>query len=148
MHVEALGMPEKPSLDGKPWIGHLPVFLRAFAGAPAREDLAGRLAGLLEEQRKDAVASLRKYYAAAGKGKAPDAFVAGTSAIESGYLWYECWDNGVRQNLRAWRKDAKALKLPKAALQAFDKVFDDFEKAIASGWKAFEGVNRKGRPGG
>lgn len=142
-HVAAMSLPEKITLEKKPWVGHLPVFLRAFDGVPAREDLARRLAEPLDAQRKEAVAHLRRYFPALERGKSAEAFEEGVAAVEKGFLWHECWNLDFRRNLRAWQKDAKKLKLPKGALKTFDALFDDFEKEIAGGWKAFEAVNRK-----
>jgi hypothetical protein len=142
-HVAALALPEKLVLEKKPWVGHLPVFLRAFQGVPAREELERRLADPLATQRKQAVAHLRKYFPALEKGSSSEAFEEGVAAATSGFLWHECWSLDFRKNLRAWRGDAKKLKLGRSALAAYDASFEGFEKSIADGWKAFEDVNRK-----
>lgn len=142
-HVRELALPEKLVFDGKPWNGHLPVFLRQFQGVPAREELAKKLEAVLAAQKKDAVAHLRKYFAALRQGKQDDAFEEGVAAIQAGWLWCECWDQQFRKNLRDWRKDAKKLKLGKGALKAYDAVFEDFEKTLAEGWRSFEAVQKK-----
>jgi predicted esterase len=142
-HVEQMALPEKLVLGKEPWPGHLPVFLRAFQDVPPREELAKKLADVLEAHRKEAGDHLRDYRPAAEKGKVAVAFEAGVAAIEKGFLWYPCWDGTLRENLKKWRKDAKKHKLSKPALKSYDAVFEDFEKAIADGWKAFESVNRK-----
>lgn len=142
-HVAALALPDKLTFDKKPWIGHLPVFLRAFQGVPAREELAKKLEDVLATHKKDAVAHLRKYYGALKQDKKDDAFAEGVAAIQSGWLWCECWDQEVRKNLREWRKDAKKLKLSKESLKAYDAVFEDFEKALTEGWKSFEATQKK-----
>ena len=141
-HVKALRLPEKLELEKAPWVGHLPVFLRAFSGVPAREALAKRLDPVLEAHRKDAVDHLRDYFPALEKNKVPAAFEAGTSAIAKGFLWHECWDGELRKNLATWRKEAAKHKLSKKLLAAYDAVGKDFDDALAEGWKAFEKVNR------
>jgi predicted esterase len=141
-HVEEMRLPEKIEFSKDAWVGHLPVFLRAFQGVPAREDLAKRLEPVLEAHEKAAVGNLREYYRVLQSKKVPAAFESGTSAIAKGFLWHECWDSTVRENLAGWRKDAGKHKLSKGALKAYDAVGKDFGDAITDGWKAFEKVNR------
>jgi predicted esterase len=142
-HVEEMKIPAKIAFDGGAWIGHLPIFLRAFQGLPAAESLAAKWKATLEQQQKDAIAALRKYGPAAQKGKVAEAFDAAMEAISSGYLYVECWSPDLRKALKEWHKDAKKQKLSKPSLKTYDLVFDDFEKALVNGSKAFEEVNRK-----
>lgn len=144
-HVAAMALPAKLALERKPWVGHLPVFLRAFPGVPARDELADRLEATIAQHRKDAVAQLRKHYAALGKQKPDEAFEAGVAAVAAGFTWCECWSNDFRETLRAAHKDAKKLKLGKAALKAYDEAFVPFDASIADGWKEYESVCRKFR---
>lgn len=142
-HVAALALPEKLVFEPKPWIGHLPVFLRAFAGVPARDDLAKRVDDVLAAHRKAASPHVEKYYAALKQGKADDAFEAGALAIQSGFLWTRSWDAEMRNNLKQWHADPKKHKLGKAAMKAYDETFDALEAQIRAGWDAFEAVCRK-----
>lgn len=142
-HATALAMPPGAAFDGKPWIGHLPVFLRAFPGVPARDALAERWKDTLEKHKREAIAHLRRYYPALQKGKHAEAFEEGASAIQSGFLWHECADAGLRKSLQEWHKDAKKLKLAKGALKSFDSVMPAFDECIQEGWKAFTGLNHK-----
>jgi pimeloyl-ACP methyl ester carboxylesterase len=142
-HVESLALPEKIVLEKKPWVGHLPIFLRAFLGVPARDELAERLKATLEDHRKEAIANLRKYWPAIEKGKIADAFEAAVAAIESGFLFHECASHELRKNLKDWRKDAKKHKISKAALKAYDASFEAFDEGTTDGWKSFEAANRK-----
>jgi pimeloyl-ACP methyl ester carboxylesterase len=141
-HVSAIALPEKMAFEPKPWVGHLPIFLRAFDGVPAREELAKRLEGTLDAHREAAVAHLRKYWQARER-KPDEAFAEAVAAVEKGFLWHECWDLEMRKQVREWRKDAKKLKLGKGAMKSYDGMFEDYEKALGEGWKAFEAVNRK-----
>ena len=141
-HVAALALPEKLAFAAAPWVAQLPIFLRQFDGVPAREELAKKLAPVLEAHKKDGIAHLRKHYAASRSGKVADAFEEGVAAIEAGFLWCECADGVFRENLRTWQNDAKKLKLSKASLKSFDAVFPAYDKAFASAWKSFEKVNR------
>jgi predicted esterase len=141
-HVEEMRVPDDVELASEPWVGHLPIFLRAFPGVPAREDLAKRLAPVLDAHQKAAVANLREYYRALESKKVPAAFAAGTEAIAKGFLWHECWDSTLRENLASWRKDAAKHKLGKPALKAYDAGPRNLSDAITAGWKSFEKVNR------
>ncbi len=142
-HVDALQLPAKVELEKKPWVGHLPVFLRAFQGLPACDELAAAQEDLLALHQKDAVAHLKKHYAALKPGKEAKAFEEGVAAIETGFLWRECWNIDFRNRLREWRQEAKDLGLGKKAVRAYDALFDDFEKAVISGSEEFEKINRK-----
>jgi predicted esterase len=142
-HAAALTVKPGTAFDGKPWIGHLPVFLRAFPGVPARETLAAAWKDTLAEHQKQAVARLRKYFPALQKGKQAEAFEEGVAAIQAGFLWHECADGELRKNLKEWHKDAKKLKVGKPALKAYDAVMPAFDECISEGWKDFADVNQK-----
>lgn len=142
-HAAALAVEPGAAFDGKPWIGHLPMFLRAFPGVPARETLAAKWKDTLAEHQKQAVAHLKKYFPALQKGRHADAFEEGAAAIQSGFLWHECADNELRKSLKEWHKDAKKLKLSKPALKAYDAVMPAYDKCIEDGWKALSELNHK-----
>jgi predicted esterase len=141
-HADAIQVPEKGKFDGGAWIGHLPVFLRAFRGVPPCRALRTRHAKLLAKHEKDVLKPMRKHWQARNKGKQADAFEYGVQALEKGFLHYLCWDAGFRKNLAEWRKAADALGLAKSDVKAYDAMIEAFEKALADGDKAFQEVNK------
>lgn len=142
-HADALAVEPGAAFDGKPWIGHLGPFLRAFPGVPVREELVARWKDTLDEHRKAALARLRAYHAAASKEKVAEAFDEGVAALRTGFLWHECSDPDLRAALQGWRKDAKRWKLSKGALKAFDALQPAFDRCLEDGWKAFADLNHK-----
>jgi len=142
-HADALAVEPGTAFEAKCWVGHLPMFLRAFQGVPACDALALRWKDTLETHKKEGIAHLKKYYGAQ-KNKPAEAFEEGVAAIGSGFLWHECWNKeGFRDVLTAWQKDAKKLKLSKKALKDYDAVMPAFDEQIAEGWKAFAALNHK-----
>lgn len=138
-HAEALAA-IKPgaAADGKAWMAHLPLFLRAFAGVPACDTVATAWAATLDDHRDRGVAHLKKYYASRAKDPAA-AFEEGVAATREGFLWCEVQDRELRETLVGWQKDAKKLKLGKKALKDFDAV-KGLDEAWKDGWKAFESL--------
>lgn len=135
-HVEALaGIKPGAAADGKPWMAHLPVFLRQFAGVPACDALAATWKDALEKHKERGIVHLKKYYANREKDVA-GAFDEGIAAISEGFLWCEVEDKAFRDALEVWHKDAKKFKLSKKALKdyavveglvaAWKKGFDDY----------------------
>lgn len=139
--VEALAA-VKPgaAADGRPWMAHLPLVLRQFAGVPACEGLAAAWKETLERHRERGVANLRKYFSARAKDPA-GAFESGVAAVEEGFLWCEVQDADLRATLAGWQKDAKKWKLSKKALKAYD-VVKGLDEAWKDGWKAYADVCR------
>jgi predicted esterase len=142
-HVDALSVEPGTAFEKKPWVAHLPMFLRGFQGVPAREALATRWKETLAAHQKDGLSHLRKYFPALTKKDNAAAFEEGVAAIVSGFLWHECADSVLRENLKTWQKDAKKLKLSKKALKDYDTVMPAFDDMIAEGWKAYVALNHK-----
>jgi len=140
-HVAALrNVPDPLRFEKKPWVGHLPMFLRAYRGVPAREEFAKKWEPVVNQHAEAAVPHLRVFF----RTKDPaEAFAAGVEAIKFGFLHYECIDPETFRNpLRKMRAD-KQLKLPKDALKAYDAIAPDFEKALKDAFRSFDAVNRK-----
>ena len=140
-HVAALKkVPDPVTFEKKPWVGHLPMFLRAYRGVPAREDFAKTWERVLSRHAEEAVPHLRVFF----RSKDPaEAFTAGVEAIKVGFLHYECIDTeSFRKKLRQMRNN-KQLKLGKDALKAYDALVPDFERALKDAFRSFDGVNRK-----
>ena len=123
------------SADGKPWMAHLPVFLRQFAGVPACDALAAAWKAEGEKHQERGIAHLKKHYASREKD-APAAFDEGLLAIREGFLWCEVQDRAFREVLVGWRKDAKKWKLSKKALKEASAL-DEFESAWKKGFDEY-----------
>lgn len=138
-HAEELAAtkPGAPA-DGKAWMGHLPVFLRQFAGVAACDEVAAAWSDVLERHRDRGVAHLKKFYGSRAKDPA-GAFEEGVAAVSEGFLWCEVQDRAFRDTLVGWQKDAKKLKLAKKALKDFEAV-KGLDEAWKDGWKAYADV--------
>jgi predicted esterase len=141
-HAAAITVEPGAPYEAKAWVGHLPLFLREFPQVPAREELATKWKDALATHQKEAIAHLRKYFPALQKNDFATAFEEGVAAIMTGFLWRECADPELRDNLAKWQKDAKKLKLSKKALKDYDTL-KGFGDAVSDGRKAFEALNRK-----
>ena len=141
-HVAALSG-AKDRFEAKAWVGHLPMFLRAYRGVPARDAFAQKWEPVLEQHKQAAVPSLRTYYQSKRAGKIAEAFAGGVAAIEAGYLHYECADREFLKTMAAWAKDAKKLRLPRDAAKTYKEMVPGYEKALKGAYRSFDGVNRK-----
>ena len=140
-HIAALrNIPDPVKFEKKPWVGHLPMFLRAYRGVPAREEFAKKWEPVVKQHGEAAVPHLRTFF----RTKDPvEAFAAGVEAIKVGFFHYECIaPDNFRTPLRNTRNN-KQLKLPKDALKAYDAIVPDFEKALKDAFRSFDSVNRK-----
>ncbi|MHC4547867.1 MAG: alpha/beta fold hydrolase [Planctomycetota bacterium] len=140
LHIAALDIPEPVQFEKKPWVGHLPMFLRAYRGVPAREEFAVKWEPLLAAHREAAVPHLRLSHQSTDPA---EAFREGVAAIEVGFLHYECADfESFRRPLARWRKDRK-LQLDRDAVKAYDALVPAYEKALKEAYRSFDAVNRK-----
>jgi poly(3-hydroxybutyrate) depolymerase len=144
-HASALPEPTD-EFDKKGWVAHLPLFLRAFGGVPARETTAEAWAKVLEKHEKAADKHMRKYWQAVRKPDVPEAFEAGIDAVENAFLaWSVHTNREMITNLETWKKEAKKHDLPKKALARYDKVVEPWVKAWTDGVGDFDATNRKAR---
>ena len=142
-HAEALaGIKTSAAADGKPWMAHLPIFLRQFRGVPACEELSTAWKNTLEKHEEKGIAHLKKYYAARERDVVA-AFEEGVAAVQEGFLWCEVQDVAFRESLEKWQKEAlkdpKKSKLPKKALKDY-AVVEGMKAAWKTGWEAYETV--------
>lgn len=144
-HAQALAAvkPGAPA-DGKPWMAHLPLFLRQLAGVPACDAVAAAWATATDAHRERGIAHLRKYHAARAKDPSA-ALEAGVAAVREGFLWCEVQDRAFRETLAGWQKDAKKLKLSKKALKEAE-VVPALEEAWKDGWKAYADLCKTADP--
>ncbi|MHC4135204.1 MAG: alpha/beta fold hydrolase [Planctomycetota bacterium] len=140
-HIAALKrIPDPVKFEKKPWVGHLPMFLRAYRGVPAREAFAKKWEPVVAQHGEAAVPHLRVFFRSQDPA---EAFAGGVEAIKVGFLHYECIDpESFRNKLRQMRNN-KQIKLGKDELKAYDALVSDFEKALKDAFRSFDGVNRK-----
>ncbi|MBI1853872.1 MAG: hypothetical protein HYR85_26340 [Planctomycetes bacterium] len=143
-HAEAIRTLMPKSKTGSPevgpWAGHLLQFLDGFEGVPARDAFANDNRELIDRHGHEAEKRFRAFWQK--KDRSPvEAFDEGVAALRDAFL-----DHGVPgllETLAAIEKDAKKLKLGKAALATYSKALPAFEKARDAGTKSFVELNRK-----
>jgi len=147
LHAKALApaLARKGKFERAAWVGHLPMFLRAYMGVPAREKLAEQCQPILDEQKSASDQHWRDYWAAARRKREAKMFVEGVAAIRAGFLTAACADLTFRKKLAALRKRAKELRLKKRTLKGYDAFLPDYEKALKDGARAFDAIQRKFR---
>jgi len=142
-HAAAASLPKKLGLDGKPWAGHAPMFLRAFQGVPACEELRDRYQKVMGAQDKAATKLFGSFWTAKNKGDDKDAFKEGVAAMQKCYLTAACAESEFISGMKALEEKAKSLKLDKKSLSLWRSSIAKFENSREAGTKAFDGLNRK-----
>lgn len=146
LHLAAIGdIPDGLEPDGKPWMGHLGVFLRQYAGVPACEACRERLAKDLEKLDKRMGKGFDAWWRARKKDDVPDAFEAGLEILGAGFLTVPGTDPDIRALMDDWADHAKQHKLPRKATRAWKDLADALDKGLKDGWKDFEKTNRRFR---
>jgi poly(3-hydroxybutyrate) depolymerase len=141
LHVGALKPGAK--FQKKPWVGHLPMFLRGFRDVPAREEFAQAHEDLLKTHARAAHGNLTSFWRSLKSNDPTDAFEAGVAAVTEGFLDHRSVDNKFLAELKGLREQAKKLGLPKDAVKAYDAIVPDLEKALKDGSRAYFSLNRK-----
>ena len=142
-HADALAKIDLAEFQAERWLGHAPMFLRAFAGVPARDAYAETWGKLLKKQQKDGNKQYGKYWTAMRKSKPADAFTAGVAAVKAAYLWQRITENAFLGNLATWEKNAKKHRISKKALKDYATYVKPFAKALKGGAGDFDRLNRK-----
>jgi len=140
-HADALRPPDPLKIEAEGWVGHLPMFLRAYRGVPACDAFAETWAPVMKEHTDAAIRHLRAMH---GTKDPAEAFAEGVAAIREGFLFHECMDPQFLKQLAEWRKDRK-LKLPKEAVKEYDDLVPPYEKAISESYRSFEAAERKAK---
>lgn len=140
-HVDALRPPDPLKIEAEGWVGHLPMFLRAYRGVPACDAFGEKWAPVVKQHADAAIRHLRAMHATKDPA---EAFGEGVAAVREGFLYDECTDPEFLKQLAAWRKDKK-LKLPKEAVKEYDDLVPAYEKAIQEGFRSFEAAERKAK---
>lgn len=143
-HVEALGaIPDDLAPDGKPWMGHLGLFLRHFDDVPACAELRERFAKVLEARDKKLSKAWGQWWKARKGNDNADAFDAGLVILGEGFLTVAGTDPDITKAMDEWASDAKGNKLSRKATKAWKDVAKALEKGLKDAWKDFEKVNRR-----
>lgn len=142
-HAAALAKADLSKFKAEKWLGHAPMFLRAFAGVPARAAYAKQWEKLQKKQIKDGNKQYGKYWTAMQKNESADAFAAGVAVVKSAYLWQRATENVFLNNLATWQKDAKKLRISKKAMKDYAAYVKPLAKAIKGGAGDFDRLNRK-----
>jgi predicted esterase len=127
------------TLSDEAWIGHLPMFLRAFAGVPKAEEFCEKWAPALKIQTDAGNTNLRAYYAALRADDNSTAFSAGLKALQSGFLSIYCTKRAFLEKMESLA-DSHSNK---GEVSEFKSLFKDYTKALADGQKEFESINKK-----
>jgi hypothetical protein len=141
--TKSAGKVSKDLVD-KPWVGHLPLFLRHFRGIPACDEFAAQWASVLDSHA-EASKKHGKGYWQDRERKPKEAFVAGVQWLQTAFLTPSTENEEMVAQLESWAADAKKLSLGKAELKAFQTVVPVVRAARDKGRKAFEKVDRRFR---
>lgn len=142
-HAAAVALPKKIALDGKAWAGHAPIFLRAFAGVPACEEVRKQYQKVVDAQEKAAEKAFSSYWSARNKGDDAKAFEEGVGAIEECFLTSSCANSEFLSGMKELAGNAASLKLGKKPLSRWRAAIDRYEQGAEVGTKAFDDLNRK-----
>ncbi len=143
-HIDAMDLPTDLTWEDDDRFAHFVFFMRAFDGVPACDAYVETFARVLKKHQKDAIKSLKKYWPAMRSGDKAKAFDMAVKALEDGWLYPECHDRQLLDNLAAWRKDAKSLKLSKKSVKAYDQMVAKWAGSyLKDGWNDYKKLNAK-----
>ena len=146
-HIASMRSPDPGDVDApddSPWIGSLPMFLRAFKGVPAADKFSKQWERTLKRQREAAIEHFGDYRKALSAGDKAKAFQAGLEVLSEAFLTYGAADKRFHKNMENWADD-RSLEIPKDDLKAFKTLIKDHRDAIEDGAKSFWSENRKAR---
>ncbi|MFO1078631.1 MAG: alpha/beta hydrolase-fold protein [Planctomycetota bacterium] len=145
-HADAIGKSagKDKKLADKPWVGHLPRFLRLFGGTPVGDEVAAAWKGVLDKQQ-DAVKKYARDFWQDKDGKPKEAFAAGVQLVAEAFLTSASENEEILGALEGWAKDGKKVGLGKGDLKAFEQSVPVVRAARDKGQKAFEKVGRRFR---
>ncbi|MCB9878950.1 MAG: hypothetical protein H6835_15245 [Planctomycetes bacterium] len=134
----------KKKLDGSPWIGHLPAFLRLFDGTPAADELAAAWKSVLDKQQ-DAVKKHAKDFWGKRNDKPKEAFAAGLAMVQDAFLMPATENEELLAALDGWAKDGKQLGLSKKDLKEAEQSLSALRDGREKGQKALEKIGKRFR---
>ena len=131
-------------LEAKPWIAHLPLLMRHFAGVPACDTLAEEWRSTLEAQDKLADKHARAFWQ--NSAKKPDkAFADGIKLVHEAFLTRAAANEEILSKLDTWHGDAKKLGIGKADQKLFKAGVPVLREAHKQGREAFDKVSKRFR---
>lgn len=140
--AKAAGKDKK--LADKPWVGHLPLFLRLFDGTPVGDEVAAAWKGALDKQQ-DAVKKYARDFWQNKDQKPKEAFAAGVQLVQEAFLLAATENEEILGALDGWAKDAKKLGLGKGDLKGYEQAVPVVRAAREKGKKAFDRLGRRFR---
>ncbi|MCR9245089.1 MAG: hypothetical protein NXI31_08650 [bacterium] len=140
---KAMGKKGK-KLTSKPWMGHVPLFLRHFDGVPERDELVAAMEKTLGAHDKAASKHSRAFWKNREK-KPAVAFGSGVKLLEEGFLARASFNERMLGSLDEWAKAGKKAGIGKKDLKAYKAVVPAVLDARKKGRKAFDKVSRRFR---
>lgn len=142
-HVKAIGKGGK-KLDGKPWVGHVPLFLRHFRGVPACDEFEKAWGKRLDKQKDTAKKHARAFWQKRDS-KEKDAFVSGLALVQDAYLTETASNEKILSQLEEWGNSGKAFGLSKKNIKDYKRVLPAMRKSLDKGKKSFDKVSKRFR---
>lgn len=142
--AKSLGKNKGRALKAESWVGHVPLFIRHFHGMPQCDELEDKWSKVRARHRKQGAKHAKDYWGERESDPAA-AFKAGVALVAESFLRTGTDDARILDQLDAWGKDAKSLKLKKSQLKAYKAAVPVFREALAKGKKAFDKVGRRFR---
>lgn len=131
-------------LVAKPWIGHLPLFLRHFEGVPACDAAAKVWQKALDAQGKLATKHSRAFWQSS-KSNGKKAFAAGVRLVHGGFLTEASENERMLSKLEALAKEGKKAGIGKGDLKLFKTGVPVLRDARKKGRSAFDKISKRFR---
>ena len=145
-HITALSVASKDvslASESPEWIGHLPIFLRAFAGVPKAEAVRKEWEAVLEQHADASSKHLGDYYKHLRAGKNREAFVAGMDGLAGAFLTVYANNRDFHKTMEEIADAARDHGIDRAATKRFKALSKNYQKAFSAGRKAFETINKR-----
>ena len=129
--------------DDEAWIGHMPMFLRAFSGVPAADALQKEWSETLKKHEDAANQHLGAYFKHFRAGEKKEAFHAGLEALSGAFLTAYVSDREFLKNMQKFADSARDLGIDSAATKKFKSIRKNLRKSGSAGQKEFESINKR-----
>lgn len=135
---------KKRKLAAKPWIGHLPLFVRHFAGIPSCDAALKDWQKMFDAHEKVADKHAKVFWQQRDK-KPAKAFAAGIKLVSDGFLAGSSENKRMLSSLQEWAKAGKKVGISKANLKAYKGAVPVLLDAREKGRKTFDKVGKRFR---
>lgn len=146
-HVKAItkssGKKTKKLVD-KPWIGHVPLFLRHFKGVPECDAFAEQWQAALAKQQSVADKNATDFWRNADRSP-KKTFGYGLKIVNAAFLTTQASNERMLGKLEEWHKAGKKAGISKGDLKSFKSGVPVLRSARKKGRAAFEKVSKKFR---